>query len=364
MLSPLGPRFARALLIILLCAQFVLTVPQPASAAPLTQVTVHFDVVSVVRDASVTIRTRDFPVRTKFTVRIDKVGKWAKNGPVVGELNTESGGVLEATFSLPKQVLGQRILAIRMDSVDGYTADNWFFNRTQNSPLYASVQKEQAKNQPVKTPELNFSGVKKNESVTLVGANLPANTSMGVRMGPYDNFYQKYVTLESIQSSADGSLNAIVSIPAALKDVEHIMVRLDGGGKTAIRIFKNVTGGSAVSEQSLIKVIPCTVVNIAPVPELAPGEDFDAVWTVQNTAPWDWKADSINYRFNGGEPMHKYYKDVYGIGPEIKRGWTFDIAIDMIAPDTPGWHKTQWALVLEETENIYCTLNISVFVHE
>lgn len=372
MLFRMGRRLPHILVALLLCTQFVLAAPQQVFAkqmrfaspppAPLQGITVHFDVIAVVKDQSVTIRTRDFPIRTDFVVRIDKAGKRAKDGPVAGEFYSQTGGEQEATFSIPEAVRGQGILAIRLDSGENYTADSWFFNRTQDGPLFRSVKVPTPS--PAQAPVLTIAEVKKNTSVTVSGKNLPPNTSFSVRMGPYENFYRRYTRLASLTSAADGTINTTLTIPTALKDVENVMVRLDGGGKSVTQIFKNAAGGTAVDEKSLIKVVPCTVVNIYPIPpQLAPGEEFDVVWTVQNTAPWDWKADTINYRYNGGERVHKY-QDVYGIAWEVKRGWVFDVAVDMIAPEEPGYHRTQWALVVEDTENIYCTLDITFFVHD
>lgn len=349
-----GNLLKRALLSGLIVALLALACPQPAASAPAHQVTLAFEIVAVKPNESITIRTKDFPVRTNFNVLMDRAGKQARGGKSAGSFNSGGGGGLELTFAIPQGLHGELILAVRVESSDGYQASGWFINRYMAyKPLNGGAK-----------PELSFSSVKKNTSVTVEGKNFPPNFSFAVRVGPYYTFYRDYANVGSVQSSADGTIKLNVTLPEKTKDTDYVMVRLDGAGVQAVNNFQNIDGGAPASPAKLYRFEWCRVVMTRPVGELAPGEEFDAVWTVQNTSNIDWEDSEPDYayRFAGGEKMHKY-EDRYIFPATVKNGAVFDIAVDMIAPsDFPGWHSTSWAISQGEKE--LCRLNISVFVKD
>lgn len=347
-----GSRIYRAALTTLLILTIALAVPRPAAAAPIQQVVLAFDIVGVKEDESVVIRTKDFPVRTSFTILIDIVGKQAVGGKQVGSFNSEKGGVIEQTVAIPESLRGELILAIRVESKDGYYAASWFINEDiAYKPLNAAVK-----------PELSFSEVKKNQTVTVTGKNFPPEFSFSVRAGPFHTFYRDYTFLDRVRSEADGSVKFTLAIPTSAKDADYIMVRLDGAGMAVFNNFQNVDGGATVAANKLYKFQWCQVVSTVPVGELSPHEEFDAVWTVQNTANAEWELGTVDYKFIGGEELYKY-ESAYDIAWKVGKAEVFDIAVDMIAPDTfAGWHSTTWALVRAGEE--MCRLKISVFVKD
>ncbi len=291
---------------------------------PNSAVTLYFNVIAVKADESVTIRTKDFPMGTNFVARMDTIGNKATNGAIVGKFNSGGGGKIEMTFPIPENLRGRILLWLRLDSVDGYQASNWFFNETT----------VQAPN-PNAKPEMTFSDVKKGTSVTVEAKNLPPNTDFSVRVGPYYTFLKDYVFSDMVTTGSDGTVKFTLEIPKPAQNADYIMVRMDHERTTVSNQYQNVDKGAAVTVQKLTKFNWCKVINIAPVPDLDPSEPFDAVWTVQNVSNSTWKAGTFAYKYNGGEQMQKY-KDFYNIGWDIKDGWTFDIAVDMIAPQTPG----------------------------
>lgn len=350
---PWGSRFFRVLVTSLFISSIlVLPAARTAAAAPSPEVILTFDIVGITANETVTIRTRNFPLRTEFNVLMDKVGKQAKNGKPAGMFNSEKGGELEFTFKIPAELKDLRIIAIRVESKDGYVATSWFINENL---AYRS------KDGKLK-PELSFSGVKKNTSVTVQGKNLPPKTTFAVRVGPYYTFYRDYLTVESVRSDDKGNLSFQLDFSKIKKDADYILVRLDGGGVLASNNFQNVDGGSAVSASKLYKFEWCKVVAIRPVGELSPREEFDAVFTVQNTSNMAWEIGTVDFKFIGGEKMYKYEK-IYDIDWEVKNGAVFDLAVDMVAPEGyAGWHSTTWALVRAGQE--MCRMNISVFVKD
>src|SRR5512133_1860981 len=197
-------RMYRPILVFLMLIMLALCFPQAAyaakSAAPANAASVAFDVIAVKADQSVSIRTKAFPMRTKFTVRMAAVdqqpitgkpvdmAKLAQNGEIVGELESGQGGTLEATYPIPASLRGKVILALRVESSEHYLGAAWFFNETWTSPA-ANTQRK---------PTLAFSEVKKNSSVTVTARDLPANTPFSVRVGPFDSFYRNYTYTEDV----------------------------------------------------------------------------------------------------------------------------------------------------------------------
>lgn len=89
-----------------------------------------FSIVSVQRDASVTIRTNNFPANQAFTVRMGAMGTRGVNGVAVATTDSGTGGSFEATYSIPESMRGRSTIAIRLESPSGYYAYNWFYNTT------------------------------------------------------------------------------------------------------------------------------------------------------------------------------------------------------------------------------------------
>ena len=356
-----GGCFHRILRAGLLLALLALPHPAPAqAAAPSGAVTLQFDIVEVRRDQTVAIRTVDFPMRTRFIVSMEVAGKGT--GPtvpapaVIGVLETGPGGAVEAAFSIPETLRGQLILGLRLQSPDGYQAYRWFINEDM------LPKPGDEKGGP---PGLAFSEVKQGVSATVEARNLPANASFWVRLGPAENFYKNYAVGDRVTSGADGSARFTLSLPQSLRAAPYITVRLDYGTLAVTGTYQNANGGQAVDPQSLVRFEWCRVVRTAPVPTLSPGEEFDAVWTVQNVSAQAWRGGTFGYKFKSGEKVYKY-NDSYAIDWTIRDGWSFDVAVDMIAPREPGWHTTQWVMFKDnensETDSDMCAMKLTFFV--
>ena len=102
-------------------------VPQPA---PEVVEIPTISILSAVEDGSVTIRTFDFPANTKFHVYMGKDGTAGVNGIRVDSFNSRNGGSFVATFAIPEKLHGEKRIAIRLESENGYYSYNWFENET------------------------------------------------------------------------------------------------------------------------------------------------------------------------------------------------------------------------------------------
>jgi hypothetical protein len=90
-----------------------------------------FSIQSVVKDASVTIKTANFPAGKTYTVLMGAMGTRGVNGVSAGTVESGNGGELTFTIKIPAQVQGMSRIAIRLESTSGgYFSYNWFHNNT------------------------------------------------------------------------------------------------------------------------------------------------------------------------------------------------------------------------------------------
>jgi hypothetical protein len=93
-----------------------------------------FNIISVVRGASVTIRTANFPANQTFTAMMGQIGTLGVGGTVVGTTPSGAGGVFTATYTIPAALANAGAIAIRLQSPSGYYSYNWFYNANYTSP--------------------------------------------------------------------------------------------------------------------------------------------------------------------------------------------------------------------------------------
>ena len=86
------------------------------------------DILSVVQDESVTIKTANFPANTTFTATMGPMGTRGVDGTVVGTVDSGSGGSFDATFQIPDGLKGSYQISIRLQSSGPfpYFSYNWF----------------------------------------------------------------------------------------------------------------------------------------------------------------------------------------------------------------------------------------------
>jgi len=91
-----------------------------------------FTVVSVVRDETVTIITRNLPPNDRFQVTMGLFNTRGIGGYMVGAIDSGTVSSSTFTFSIPVALYDNLQIAIRLQSVTGsnYYAYNWFYNTT------------------------------------------------------------------------------------------------------------------------------------------------------------------------------------------------------------------------------------------
>jgi hypothetical protein len=345
LVSRFKSKMMRLSLAVMILAVLALSVPQPVSAA-----TMSIEIVATKLDESVTVRAKDFPANVQFTVRMDVAGNLGIDGIVVAETNSGSGGTFEVTYRLPAELRGKQTIAIRFESASGYFAYNWFNNRTSGSSSTIPVTSGK--------PYITFGGVKKNEAVTVKAYNFPANQSMKVRVGPLHNFFRDYVVVTYVNTGSTGNFEFTVNIPDVAKNVDMVTVRLDGSGRYAYNVFKNVDTGSVTPTVPPASAA-CQIVSVSPSGPLPKNADFDAVWTIKNTSSKTWDISAIDFMYVSGSKFQKY-GDRFDIPQTVKPGETVKIIVDMVAPDKAGLYTTNWALVDGTTNVCNFSLNLRV----
>lgn len=348
LLSRISRFFAAFAVVAVLAA----SLPQPVYAASVPTLTI----LSVKADENVRVRGENFPRNIEFTVRMDAFGNRAIGGTIVAYTNSGDGS-FEATYAIPNSLRGVRNIAIRMDGASGWFSFNWFVNRTTGD-VVAPVT-------PVREGRhfIEIVGVERNETVTVQANRFPANQTFRVRVGPFVGFFRHAVQVGTIHSGAGGTFTFSVALPAVVKDVEMITIRLDSAqGFFAFNAFRNIDTGTVVivtpppSRNILGEVVATT--NLSRT--LRPREDFDAIWTVRNVSSRTWDINSVDYKFVSGAEMQKFAK-IFDFKQTVKPGETVRIVVDMLAPDRAGTYTTNWAIV--QSGAILVNLPLTVVVH-
>ncbi len=200
---------------------------------------------------------------------------------------------------------------------------------------------------------ISILGVQKNTAVTVEADNFLPEQVIKIRMGPYDTFSKDAVEVGTIKFAA--------LLPAVVKDVEKVTIRLDGSaGEVAYTYFTNATSGTIPTFTTTVTSSICQV-TVSPKlgSTLKPGDDFDAAWTVKNTSGKAWEVTTIDYKYLTGTEMQKYAK-AYDLKETVPPGATVTLRVDMTAPADPGTYSTTWALVQGST--VLCSLPVKIVV--
>lgn len=200
-----------------------------------------FSIKAVSKDTNVTIVTKNLPANDTFVVTMGKMGTRGVGGVTVDTLDSGNGGTQELTFKVPDSLKGQYQIAVRLESKkSGYFAYNWFYNNTTGDGtsqpgtggLPAGVY-----------PTFTVQAVVRDQNVTILTKNLPANDSFVVTMGLMRTRGVGGVVVTTIDSGNGGSQTLKFDVPASLKGQYQIAIRLESkkSGYFAYNWFYNNT---------------------------------------------------------------------------------------------------------------------------
>lgn len=227
---------------------FILLVPlgfwQATSSASASGKIPTFSIVSVERDETVTIKTRNFPANDTFKVLMGPMGTRGINGIQVDTIKSGEGGSFNKTFSIPTKLQGSFQIAIRLQSTtgSGYFAYNWFYNNTTGTGN--GTKPTATPNGYTGFPTFSISSVVRDSTVTVKTNNLPPNDSFNVLMDVRGNRAINGIKVDNIDSGTGGTKTFTFDIPASLKGTPQIAIRLQsstGSGYFAFNWFYNNT---------------------------------------------------------------------------------------------------------------------------
>jgi hypothetical protein len=334
----------------------------PMAAAAQAAATPSISVVWVKSD-SVRIRAYDFPAEHMFNVLMDKYGSQAVGGTVLAVTNSGAGGSFEETYPIPDALKNEPRLAIRLNTNDGYAAASWFWT-SGNVPSATPTPVSGAST----APGLQVVAVRMNSAITFRTYKLPSYQNFTVRIGPFNNFAHGSVVVGTFNSGAGGALTITVPLPDTLHNVSLAAIRLDSDqGRTVYNSFTNAPLGNVNNENNNIEINPggsvaqsgCEIISVSPDGALGKYDEFDAVWVIKNTSYYSWAASAVDYQYESGAALQKYYA-LYDLTKTVAPDHQVTIRVDMVAPKYAGSYTTTWSL--RQGSTTLCRMPITITV--
>jgi hypothetical protein len=198
--------------------------PGTPSGIPLISIT------NVVPDQQVTIQATNFPANQTFTVTMGKIGTKGVGGMVVDKTDSAQGGTFSATYSIPPELASMPLIAIRLQSPEGFFSYNWFTNTTESPTTTPSTPAgtPAATAVPVSNiPTFSITDVIRDSQVGISTANFPANQTFIVTMGKFGTLGIGGIQVGTIDTGDGSSIQTTFDIPAELKGLDRIAIRME-----------------------------------------------------------------------------------------------------------------------------------------
>lgn len=214
-------------------------------------------VVTVKRDAHVTIEGSNFPTDESFDVLMGKYNTEGVDGVSVGTLTPDDDGVIVDTFDIPDSLKSESRIAIRVESmVSDKAAHTWFMNETGAAGGVISPTPH------IGIPTISIVSVEEDETVTVRTHNFPSNRDFRVLMGKMGTRGIGGIHTTTINSGSGGSFTETFDIPEALAGDYRIAIRLESttGGFFAYNWFFNNTTAQPITWYTGIPTFSITAV--------------------------------------------------------------------------------------------------------
>jgi hypothetical protein len=221
-------------ILVILSLILVLTLVLPPKAVQAGTIPT-FSIVDVEKDLNVTVYTYNFPANKTYKVLMGEYGTLGVGGIEVTTINTGTGGSFYGTFLIPAALFGRELIAIRLQGIDTpYYSYNWFYNDPDGdcgcNTDYSGI------------PTFKIDSVVKDTNVTIKAYNFPKGTEFKVLMGVYGTKAINGIYVETINTGDGGNFTDTYSIPADLKGLYQIAIRLEStSGYYAYNWFYNNT---------------------------------------------------------------------------------------------------------------------------
>ncbi|NLG96583.1 MAG: hypothetical protein GX491_04405 [Chloroflexi bacterium] len=109
----------------------------------------------------------------------------------------------------------------------------------------------------------------------------------------------------------------------------------------------------------------CTISGVSPAAgtDFKKGTDFDAHFTINNTGQKTIPSDDVDIVFTSGSAAKLHTSgDILDLDNSVEPGKTYNVAIDMMAPDVPGNYTSTWTV--RGVGRDLCSVTISIDVVE
>jgi hypothetical protein len=355
--------FLRLSIVMTLVAVMILAIPGVLQADTPSSTTKPFiEVTAVNKNKEITVSATNFPANVDFYVRIGPYASFFSNQKVMLNFNSGTGGSFKFNVALPDIVKDVDLVTIRVDSLNvrpSIFAYNAFHNvnlgtvNSTPSPTPTTTVK----------PAVDVIAIEKNTRITVSASGFPANIYFSVRIGPYYTFGRDQQVVQTFNSGNGGSFIFNVDLPAIVKEVDLITIRLDSvSGSThyvAYNAFYNKNLGTISNNPTVPSLSTCQIISVSPTQSMAVKTDFDAIWTVKNTSTVEWNNHETDYKYSSGDKFNKY-SGIYDLPKLVKPGDTVKLVADMIAPSTAGTYTT--VFVVTGPQGVVCNLPLTITV--
>lgn len=221
----------RVTFLAILLISLVLSGTLPAAAAAPRSAIPTFAIIQIAPDVSITVRTYNFPAGKTFNVLMGPMGTRGVNGIPAGTIASGAGGSFTSVIVIPSGLRGQYQIAVRLQAADdsGYYAYNWFYNQAGGSGWIPNPPPPPPPLLPTPKPVPVFwiTNVFPDTSVNITTANFPANKVFNAYMNVMGTRGINGVYVGSVSTGAGGSLTFSFNIPANLRGLQKIAIRLE-----------------------------------------------------------------------------------------------------------------------------------------
>lgn len=115
-------------------------------------------------------------------------------------------------------------------------------------------------------------------------------------------------------------------------------------------------------EKAATKDYACTLLAQSPKDwvTMQRRQDFDAVWTLQNTGIKNWGKTGVDFGYVSGAKMHTKASR-FDIANDVGSYQKIKLSVDMNAPKTKGYYTAVWGLY--NSAGAFCRVTISINVN-
>ncbi len=173
----------------------------------------------------------------------------------------------------------------------------------------------------------------------LVGCSVPIFSTS-------ENFPEPTHIYQTVSAGLTATANATFMValsPQVLKtttpDPTYLIVQTTPSIKSTVTV--PVATGSDIPCNRAMAGKPSIDVTVPDGTRLAPGQPFSKTWRVINSGSCVWTGDYALVWFSG-ESFSSVQRQNFTV--DVPVGQSIDIIVDMVAPDQPGIHQSNWKL--------------------